>query len=93
MISIQSTELFQISLVLPALVCVCMCIHVSTLKIATWLAGSGFMVMGLVSGLSLANHTDLESFRVLPDGARLVQPGWMPERRIPGGGRTGGVSF
>ena len=51
------------------------------------------MVMGLVSGLSLANHTDLESFRVLPDGARLVQPGWMPERRIPGGGRTGGVSF
>ena len=29
----------------------------------------------------------------LPHGARLVQPGWMPERRIPGGGWTGGVSF
>ena len=25
---------------------------------ATWLAVSGFMVMGLVSGLSLANHSD-----------------------------------
>jgi len=31
--------------------------------------------------------------RVLPGGARLVQPRWMPERRILGGGRTGGVSF
>ena len=29
---------------------------------ATWLAVSGFMVMGLVSGLSLANHSDSESF-------------------------------
>ena len=56
----------------------------------TWLAVSGFMVMGLVSGLSLANHSDS---RVLPGGARLVQPRWMPERRILGGGRTGGVSF
>ena len=28
---------------------------------ATWLAVSGFMVMGLVSGLSLANHSDSES--------------------------------
>ena len=26
--------------------------------------GSGFMVMGLVSGLSLANHSDSESFLV-----------------------------
>ena len=26
---------------------------------------SGFMVMGLVSGLSLANHSDLESFLVV----------------------------
>ena len=25
---------------------------------ATWLAVLGFMVMGLVSGLSLANHSD-----------------------------------
>ena len=31
--------------------------------------------------------------RVLPGGARLIQPRWMPERRILGGGRTGGVSF
>ena len=56
---------------------------------ATWLAVSGFMVMGLVSGLSLANYTD----RVLPGGACLVQPRWMPERRILGGGQTCGVSF
>ena len=27
--------------------------------------GSGFMVMGLVSGLSLANHSDSESFLVV----------------------------
>ena len=31
--------------------------------------------------------------RVLPGGAHLVQPKWMPETRILGGGRTGGVSF
>ena len=31
----------------------------------TWLAVSGFMVMGLVSGLSLANHSDSESFLVV----------------------------
>ena len=31
--------------------------------------------------------------RVLPGGAGLVQPRWMPERRILGGGRTCGVSF
>ena len=31
--------------------------------------------------------------RVLPAGARLVQPRWMPERRILGSGRTWGVSF
>ena len=55
----------------------------------TWLAVSGFMVMGLVSGLSLANHSDS---RVLPGGTRLVQPRWMPER-ILGGGWTPGVSF
>ena len=50
----------------------------------------GFYGDGLVSGLSLASHSDS---RVLPGGARLVQPRWMPERRILGGGRTGGVSF
>ena len=55
----------------------------------TWLAVSGFMVMGLVSGLSLANHSD----SVLSGGARLVQPRWMPERRILGGGWSCGVSF
>ena len=31
---------------------------------STWLAVSGFMVMGLVSGLSLANHSNSESFLV-----------------------------
>ena len=30
----------------------------------TWLAVSGFMVMGLVSGWSLANHSNSESFLV-----------------------------
>ena len=32
---------------------------------ATWLAVSGFMVMGLVSGLSLASYSDSESFLVV----------------------------
>ena len=31
---------------------------------AAWLAVSGFMVMGLVSGLSLAHHSNSESFLV-----------------------------
>ena len=31
--------------------------------------------------------------RVLPGGTCLIQPRWMPERRILGGGRTCGVSF
>ena len=31
--------------------------------------------------------------RVLPGGTHLVQPRWMPARRILGGGRTCGVSF
>ena len=31
--------------------------------------------------------------RVLPGRAHLVQPRWMPERRILGGGQTCGVSF
>ena len=42
------------------------------------------MVMGLVSALSLANHPDS---RVLPGGASIAQPRWMPARRILGGGR------
>ena len=33
---------------------------------ATWLAASGFMVMGLLSGLSLAHHPDSGSFLVVP---------------------------
>ena len=32
---------------------------------ATWVAVPGFMVMGLVSGLSLANHSDSEYFLVV----------------------------
>ena len=44
------------------------------------------MVMGLVFSKSFW-------LRVLPGGAHLVQPRWMPERGILGGGRTGGVSF
>ena len=32
-------------------------------------------------------------FRVLPGGVHLVQPRWMPERMILGGGQTCGVSF
>ena len=32
---------------------------------ATWLTVSGFMVMGLDSRLSLANHSDSESFLVV----------------------------
>ena len=54
-----------------------------------WLTVLDFMVMGLVSGLSLANH----STQSLSGGARLVQPRWMPGRRILGGGWTPGVSF
>ena len=43
----------------------------------TWLAASGFMVMGLVSGLSMANHSDSESFRVAH--ALLSQDGCQEE--------------
>ena len=56
---------------------------------ATWLAVSDFMVMGLVSGLSLANHSN----SVFPGGARITQPRWMLARGILGSGRTHGVSF
>ena len=56
-----------------------------------WLEVSGFMVMGLVSGLSLASPSESESFLVVH--THLVQPRWMPERRILGGGQTYGVSF
>ena len=56
---------------------------------ATWLAVSGFMVMGLVSGLSLANHSN----SVFPGGAHIAQPRWMLARGILGSGQTRGVSF
>ena len=52
-----------------------------------WLAVSGFMVMGLVSGWSLANHSNSEG------GARIAQPRWMLVRRILGRGRTCSLSF
>ena len=56
---------------------------------ATWLTFSGFMVMGLISRFSLANHSDW----VFPGGACIAQPRWKSSRRILGGGRTQGVSF
>ena len=56
---------------------------------ATWLAVSGFVLMELVSGLSLANHSD----SVLPSGAHITQPRCMLARGILGGRWTRGVSF
>ena len=56
---------------------------------AAWLAVLGFMVMGLVSGWSLANHSN----SVFPGGTRIAQPRWMLARGILGSGRTRGVSF
>ena len=56
---------------------------------AAWLTVSGFMVVGLVSGCFLANHSN----SVFPGGARIAQPRWMPVRRILGGGRIHVVSF
>ena len=56
---------------------------------AAWLAVSGFMVMGLVSGWSLANHSN----SVFPGGACTSHPRWMLARGILGSGRTRGVSF
>ena len=44
---------------------------------AMLLTVSGFMLMGLVSGLSLANHFDSESFLVVH--ASLSQDGVQPE--------------
>ena len=48
-----------------------------------------FMLIGLISGLSLANHSDSESFLVVH--ALFSQDGC--QRRILGGGQTCGVSF
>ena len=44
---------------------------------ATWVAASGFMVMGLVSRLSLANHSDSGCFQGVH---AIAQPRWMPSR-------------
>ena len=56
---------------------------------ATWLSVSGFMVMGLVSGWSLADHSN----SVFPGGARIAQPRWMLARGTLGSGWTRSVSF
>ena len=53
----------------------------------------GYMVLGLVSRLSLANHSESESFLVVQVVVYLVQPRWMPVRRILGGGWTCSISF
>ena len=50
---------------------------------------SGFMVMGLVSGWSLASHSN----SVFPGGTGIAQPRWMLARGILGSGQTRGVSF
>ena len=43
---------------------------------------SGFIVRGLVSRLSLANHSDSESFLVV---CSIAQPRWIPAERTLGG--------
>ena len=48
------------------------------------------MVMGLVSGWSLANHSNSESCLVAHS---ITQPRWMLASGILGSGRTRGVSF
>ena len=45
---------------------------------AAWLTMSGFMVMGLVSGWSLTNHSNSQSFLVAH--ASLSQDGWIPQQ-------------
>ena len=57
---------------------------------ASWLTVLGFMVMGLVSSWSLANHSNSESFLVVHTSA---QTGWMLARGILGSRRTLSVSF
>ena len=49
---------------------------------ATWLAVSGFMVMGLVSGLSLANHlTPSPAWWCMPCSAKMDASKKDSERR------------
>ena len=59
---------------------------------AMWLAVMGFMVMGSVSRLSLANNSDSGCFLVSL-GSDITQPRWMLMRRILGCGHTHGISF
>ena len=56
---------------------------------AMLLTVSGFMLMGLVSGWSLTNHSN----SVFRGGARIAQPRWMLVRGILGGGWTHRISF
>ena len=44
------------------------------------LAALSFMVIGLISRLSLADHSDLASFLVVC----MAQPRWIPERILGG---------
>ena len=55
---------------------------------AMWLTVSGFTVMGLVPGLSLASHSQSPSLWCTPCSAKMDAA-----KRILGGGRTCGVSF
>ena len=57
---------------------------------ATWLTASSFIVMGLVSRLSLANLSDSESFLEVHI---LLKPVWIPTRRILRGSKAHGVSY
>ena len=65
---------------------------------ASWLEVLGFMVMGLVSGWSLANHSNSESFLMVHVHSAKVDAserdsGKMLARGTLGSGRTRGVSF
>ena len=55
-----------------------------------WLAVSGFMAMGIVSGLSLVNHSEAGSFLVVH--VLLSQDGFQ-QGGFWEAGRTCGISF
>ena len=48
----------------------------------------GFMVVGVVSRLSLADRSDSASFLVVQVVLHHVQPRWIPESGILGGGHV-----
>ena len=54
---------------------------------ARWLTDPGSEVLGFLSGLSLANHSDPGSFLVVQ--ASNTQPRRIPLRRVLGGRMTG----